>query len=44
LAQNYFEKGEFEKALVSFQELLTRQPGNGYYFQKTVYYWYTGLC
>ena len=36
LAQNYFEKGEFEKALVSFQELLTRQPGNGYYFQKTV--------
>jgi tetratricopeptide (TPR) repeat protein len=36
LAQNYFEKGEFEKALVSFQELLTRQQGNGYYFQKTV--------
>ena len=36
LAMNYFEKGEFEKALVSFQELLTRQSGNGYYFQKTV--------
>ena len=36
LAQNYFEKGEFEKALVSFQELLTAQPGNGYYFQKTI--------
>jgi tetratricopeptide (TPR) repeat protein len=36
LAQNYFEKGEFEKALVSFQDLLTSQPGNGYYFQKTV--------
>ena len=36
LAMNYFEKGEFEKALVSFQELLTRQSGNGFYFQKTV--------
>ena len=33
---NYFDKGEFEKALVSFQDLLTSQPGNGYYFQKTV--------
>jgi tetratricopeptide (TPR) repeat protein len=36
LAQNYFDKGEFEKALISYQELLTAQPGNGYYFQKTV--------
>ena len=36
LAMNYFDKGEFEKALVSFQELLTRQSGNGFYFQKTV--------
>ncbi len=36
LAQNYFDKGEFEKALISYQELLTAQPGNGYYFQKTI--------
>lgn len=36
LAQNYFDKGEFEKALVSYQDLLTSQPGNGFYFQKAV--------
>ena len=36
LAQNYFDKGEFEKALISFQELLTAQPYNGYYFQNTI--------
>jgi tetratricopeptide (TPR) repeat protein len=36
LAMNYFDKGEFEKALVSFQDLLTSQPGNGFYFQKTI--------
>lgn len=36
LAQNYFEKGEFEKAKISFEELLKSQPGNSYYFQKVV--------
>jgi len=36
LAQNYFDKGDFEKALLSFQELLTAQPGNGFYFQRVV--------
>ena len=36
LAMNYFDKGEFEKALVSFQDLLTSQPGNGFYFQQTI--------
>ncbi|HLA54826.1 MAG TPA: tetratricopeptide repeat protein [Flavobacterium sp.] len=36
LAQNYFDKGDFEKALISYQELLKAQPGNGYYFQKLV--------
>lgn len=36
LAQNYFDKGEFEKALISYQELLTAQSGNGYYFHKTI--------
>jgi tetratricopeptide (TPR) repeat protein len=36
LAMNYFDKGEFEKALVSYQDLLTSQPGNGFYFQQTI--------
>lgn len=36
LAANYFEKGDFEKALVSYEELLAKQPGNSNYFQKTV--------
>ena len=36
LAQNYFDKGEFEKALISYQELITAQPFNGYYFQGIV--------
>lgn len=34
LAANYFEKGDFEKALVSYEELLSKQPGNANYFQK----------
>ncbi|HEX9981427.1 MAG TPA: tetratricopeptide repeat protein [Flavobacterium sp.] len=36
LAQNYFDKGDFEKALISYQELLRTQPGNGFYFQRFV--------
>ena len=36
LAANYFERGDFEKALVSYEELLTKQPGNSVYFQRTV--------
>lgn len=36
LAQNYFEKGDFEKAKISFEELLKSQSGNGYYFQKVI--------
>lgn len=36
LAQNYYEKGEFEKALFSYQELLKNQPTNGMYFQRVV--------
>jgi tetratricopeptide (TPR) repeat protein len=36
LAANYFEKGDFEKALVSYEELLAKQPGNSIYFQRTV--------
>ena len=36
LAANYFEKGDFEKALVSYEELLSKQPGNSIFFQRTV--------
>jgi tetratricopeptide (TPR) repeat protein len=36
LAQDYFDKGEFEKALLSFQELSNAQPGNGFYFQRVI--------
>ncbi len=36
LAQNYFDRGEFEKALISFEDLLKSQPSNFMYFQKTV--------
>ena len=36
LAANYFERGDFEKALVSYEELLAKQPGNSVYFQRTV--------
>ena len=34
IAQNYFDRGEFEKALVSFQVLAKDQPYNGLCFQK----------
>ena len=36
LALNYFDKGDFEKAVISYEELLAKQPGNSNYFQKTV--------
>ncbi|MGV9004165.1 tetratricopeptide repeat protein [Flavobacterium sp.] len=36
LANNYFDRGEFEKALVSYEELLKSQPGNSNYFQRVV--------
>ncbi|HEX8269320.1 MAG TPA: tetratricopeptide repeat protein [Flavobacterium sp.] len=36
LAQNYFDKGEFEKARVSYEELVTKMPSNNYYFLKLV--------
>lgn len=36
LAQNYFDKGDFEKAKISFEELLKTQPGNFNYFQRVV--------
>jgi tetratricopeptide (TPR) repeat protein len=36
LALNYFDRGEFEKALVSYEDLLKAQPNNFNYFQKAV--------
>ena len=36
LAQNYFDKGDFEKAKISYEELLKSQSGNGNYFQKVI--------
>jgi tetratricopeptide (TPR) repeat protein len=36
LANNYFDRGEFEKALVSYQDLLKNQIGNFNYFQRVV--------
>jgi tetratricopeptide (TPR) repeat protein len=36
LAQNYFDKGDFEKALISYQDLLVQAPSNGFYFQRLI--------
>ena len=36
LANNYFDRGEFDKALVSYEELLKSQEGNFNYFQRVI--------
>lgn len=36
LANNYFDRGEFEKALVSYEALLKSQEGNYNYFQRVI--------
>ncbi|MBC7556753.1 MAG: tetratricopeptide repeat protein, partial [Chryseobacterium sp.] len=36
LAQYYFDKGDFEKAKISFEELLKNQPSNSQFFQRTI--------
>jgi tetratricopeptide (TPR) repeat protein len=36
LANNYFDRGEFEKALLNYDELLKTQPGNFNYFIRTI--------
>ncbi len=36
LAQNYFDKGDFEKARLSYESLLKAQPYNYVYFQRIV--------
>jgi tetratricopeptide (TPR) repeat protein len=34
LAYNYFDRGEFDKAITILEELVVKQPGNFNYFQK----------
>lgn len=34
LAYNYFDRGEFDKAITILEELVAKQPGNFNYFQK----------
>lgn len=36
LANNYFDRGEFEKALLSYEELLKSNEGNPIYFQRVI--------
>lgn len=36
LANNYFDRGEFEKALTSYEDLLKSQEGNSNYFQRVI--------
>jgi tetratricopeptide (TPR) repeat protein len=36
LAQNYYDKGDFEKARISYEELLKLQPYNNFYFQRLI--------
>ncbi|NMH28264.1 tetratricopeptide repeat protein [Flavobacterium silvaticum] len=36
LAQNYFDKGDFEKARLIYEDLLKGQPSNTVYFQRVV--------
>lgn len=36
LALDYFDKGEFQKALTLFDEISTKQPSNYFFFQKVV--------
>lgn len=36
LAQNYFDKGEYEKALISYEELYKNQPRNTLFFTRVI--------
>ncbi len=36
LAQNYFDRSDFEKALISYEELLKTQPYNNLFFQRKI--------
>ena len=36
LALDYFEKGEFEKAVTMLESISTKQPANSYYFERLI--------
>lgn len=36
LAQHYYDKGDFEKAKLSYEELSKQQPTNGFYFLRLI--------
>jgi tetratricopeptide (TPR) repeat protein len=36
LAQNYFDRGDFEKAILIYDDLANNQPNNSQYFQKQI--------
>lgn len=36
LAQHYYDKGEFEKAKLSYEHLSKQQPTNGFYFSRLI--------
>lgn len=36
LAQHYYDKGEFEKAKLSYEDLSKQQPTNGFYFSRLI--------
>ena len=36
LAQNYFDRGEFDKAILIFEDLVKQQPNNYLFFQKQI--------
>ena len=36
LAQNYFDRGEFDKAIIIYEELVKAQPSNHQFFQKQI--------
>lgn len=36
LAMDYYEKGEFEKALTLLEQIASKQPSNYFYFQKVI--------
>lgn len=36
LAANYFEKGDFEKAIVAYEELIAKQPNNYLFTQRII--------
>ena len=44
LANNYFDRGDFEKALLSYEDLLKNQIGNFNYFQHFIHLYLLEYC